>query len=74
MGMPARGVELERGFRQRPAAAETIRQLARVGVAGHAGGHALLALENVLRAGQALFGEVRGQQAVGGGLGGVQLL
>ncbi len=74
MGMAARGVELERGFQQRPAAAEAIHQALGVGVAGHPGGHPLLAFEDVSRAAQAVGGEIGGEQPVGGGLGGMQLL
>ncbi len=74
MGMAAGGMELERGFRQRPAAAEAIGKCARIGVFRHPGGHALLAFEDVLRAGQAVFRQVGRKQAIGGGLGGVQLL
>ncbi len=61
VGMPAGGVELERGFRQRPARAEPVGQLARLGIAGHARRHALLAFEDVLRAGQAIGGQVGGE-------------
>ncbi len=74
VGMAAGGVELERGFRQRPARAEPVGQLARLGIAGHARGHALLAFKDVLRAGQAIGGQVGGEQAIGSRLGGVQLL
>ncbi len=73
MGMAAGGMELERGFRQRPAAAEAIGKCGRIGVLRHPGGHALLAFEDVLRAGQAVFRQVGRKQAIGGGLGGVQL-
>ena len=41
MGVPARGVELERGLGQRPARAQTIVQASGVGVIGEARGHAL---------------------------------
>src|SRR5690606_5289815 len=74
VGVTAGGVELEAGFHQRPALAQAVGQPARISVLGHAGGHALLAFQDVARPGQPLGGQVGGQQAVGGGLGGVQLL
>ena len=74
MGVAAGGVELERRFEQRPARAEAVDEPCRIGVGGHAGRHALLALEDALRAGEAVPGEEGGGQPVGGGLGGVELL
>ena len=67
-------MELERGFRQCPTAAKAVGQFARIGITGHTCRHALLAFKNVLRPGQPVSGQVGGQQTIGRGLGGVQLL
>ena len=60
MRVAAGGVEFERGLGQRPACAQAIHQLARVGVAGHAGGHALWAFQNAARASEATLRQVGG--------------
>ncbi|MNN82153.1 hypothetical protein D3C81_1990570 [compost metagenome] len=71
VGVATRSVVLERGFHQRPASAQAVAQARRVGIAGHAGGHALFAFEDIACTAQAIGGQVGGQQAVGGGLGGM---
>ena len=74
VGVAARGVELERGFQQRPAHAQTVDKFCRIGVARHAGGHALRALQDAPGAGEAIARQEGGRQPVAGRLGGVQLL
>ena len=64
MRVPARRVELERRFRQRPSLAETVGELRRIGIGRHAGGHSLRALEDVLRAGEPALRETSGEQPV----------
>ncbi|MNN15359.1 hypothetical protein D3C81_1284610 [compost metagenome] len=72
--MAARGKELERGLGGGPARAQAVGQRGGIGVARHAGGHALPAFEDLLRAGEARARQPGRLQAVGRGLGGVQLL
>ena len=74
MRVTASRVILERGFRGRPATAQPIDETRRIGVARHACGHALRAFENVRGALEAVGGELRRHQAVGGGHGRVKLL
>lgn len=74
VGVAARGVVFERGLGQGPALAQAVEQPAGVGVAGHAGGQALRALEDALRAGEAVLRQVGRRDARGGGVRGVQLL
>ena len=62
MGMTAGRMKLERGFRRRPARAQAIAQPTRVGIAGHTGGHALLAFKDFPRAGESvarIHGQIR---------------
>ncbi len=65
---------LERGLEHRPTIPEPLDEPVGVGVGGHAGGHSPISLEDLFRAGEAVAGEVGGEEAVGGGLGGVELL
>ncbi|KAG0760623.1 hypothetical protein G6F22_019080 [Rhizopus arrhizus] len=67
-------MELERGFSQRPALPQAVAELGRVGIGGHAGRHALRTFQDVAGAGEALARQIRGSDAVGCRLGGVQLL
>ncbi|MNI48867.1 hypothetical protein D3C73_1034540 [compost metagenome] len=67
-------MELERRLRQRPAFAQAIAKLGRVGIRGHARRHALRTFQDVARAGEALACQVRGGHAIGRGLGRMQLL
>ena len=74
MGVPARGVELERGLGQRPALAQAVDQAGRIGVARHARCEALRTLEDAARPGEPFEREIGRHQAAGGGVGGVELL
>ena len=74
VGVAARGVVLEGGLEHGPVLPEPLYEPPRLSVGGHAGGHPPLPLEDALRAGEAVAGEVGSEQAVGGGLGGVELL
>ena len=67
-------MEFERRFEDGPACAEAVSQSCRIGVARHAGGHALPALEDLLGAGEAVLCQEDGGQPVRGGLCGVKLL
>ena len=74
MSVPARGMELERRFTERPARAKTVGKPARIGVARHPGGHALLAFEDLPRAGEPFAREVRRHEPVRCGFRRVELL
>ncbi len=71
--MTARGMVFERGFSRRPAAAEPVGELAHIGIARHAGGHALRAFQNLGRAGETVFGQISRHQTSASGMRGVQL-
>ena len=74
MGVATGGVELERGFHQRPTAAQLGRQFARLGITGHTCRQTLLTFKDIARAGQPIGRKVSRQQAVRRRLGRVQLL
>ena len=74
MRVAAAGVPLEGRFGRGPAGAEAIGQLRRIGIAAHAGRHALRAGKDVGRAGEAVLRQIGGHQAGAGRVRGVQLL
>jgi hypothetical protein len=74
MGVAARGVELEGGVEHGPALPETLDEPCGMCVRRHPGRHALLAFQDTGGAGQPVAGEIGGEEAVGGGLGSVELL
>ena len=74
MGVAAAGVVLERGLGGGPAPAEAIGQLGDVGIARHAGRHALRSFKNLRGTGKAVLREVGRHQPGSGGVRRVQLL
>ena len=62
------------GLQDRPAAPQAVGEPRGIGVLRHARGHALLAFEDPLRAGESFARQASREQAVGGCLGGVELL
>src|SRR4051812_5516200 len=67
-------MELERSFGESPARAQPFGEPAHVRVRRHAGSHALLAFEYLLRTRKAVARNVRSHQAVRRGFRGMQLL
>lgn len=74
MSVPAGCVPFEGGLLGCPTAAEPVRQAGRIGVAGHAGSHSLLAFEDPRGALEAIARQIGSEQTVGGRSRGMELL